>query len=169
MPKVNIYGGNINIPVTFTFKKRLIAVVVMAIGAFVAIQLWGTNDLNAELFEKYYKPPNHLITLLAEDESPNGSVKAFLQAEKAIEMGKYHRAIELYDRIIAKNDPLCQDARWYKGLCLLKINADDEKIHNHFLLVMNKKGKYRQWSFEILQQKFYNGDSMFLPDDNNPG
>ncbi len=144
-------------------KKRYIAAgIAVAAVVVAAIFYFARPDLNSRLFAKHYKSPEY-EELLTDNTEEDSSVKLFLQAEKAIEMESYRRAIELYDRIIAKNDPLLTlDAKWYKGLCLLKINAAPEKIHNHFLDLMMSPGKYRKKANEILQKKFYDSDKSLV-------
>ncbi len=159
---VNVFGNNAVIhhsPPLFSTKVKWAAGIGLSVCLLITASwfIYATGNIsNAELFNRYYEAPRHINKMLASANGHNEAVRLFMQAEKAIDIEDYHRALELYDKILNEldSDMLAEEATWYKGLCLLKVNAHKDVIYNHFVDILKYNGRYRGKTLKILQHKF---------------
>lgn len=145
---VVINGGGNKIVIEIGVKKLIIALsVFFIVGATFFLYPKGDYS-NESLYEDYFEKPK--IILRDNVEAQTG---AFVLAVESMKTKHYQDAIHKFDHIITKQALYHEKAMWYKGLCLLKTNANDEVIFKHFSKLFCMRGEFSSSALEILSKK----------------
>ncbi len=86
------------------------------------------------------------------NENMNDPAVRFYYGLTAIELNRYETAIYQLNELVNSNQqPFSINAKWYLGLCYLKLNEED-KAKSYFEDIANEDGYYSQQAREILKK-----------------
>ncbi|PXX96877.1 hypothetical protein DF185_19755 [Marinifilum breve] len=144
---VKITGGEVFFTFQFNFKYLLFTalLILMAVTTYL---LYPKGDYtNEALFKEYFADLHY------NDRAGDDEIGAMVRAMQLIKDEHYHDAIQKLDEIYQDKKIYSSKAQWYKGLCLLKTNAEDDVIMQHFGRIIMEGGDFANLSLEILSKR----------------
>jgi hypothetical protein len=145
---LKIEGGANYFMLRLNLKYSLLTALFIAVCTAAFIFYPTDNFSNEALFSSYYE--DFSLTTRAGDTETGAMCKAIT----LIKDEHYSDAIEKFNEILKQKNFYTESAQWYLTLCLLKTNADEEKITERLCKIITDKGKYSAPALEILTKRY---------------